>query len=362
MPPTRRRPLLLAHREHARPEPDPLARLEGTTPEFLRRAVRLRANSVANGDRLDVKVDVANVGAGHHVPTGVTLRNLILVVSATERGGSTPAPPALPGSEGPQLGRRDAPEAGAFGGLPGKGYARVLVDELPGRERALSPKAVRALRTTGIPAGQTDSTSYAFKLPPRFAKQDVAVTKPALLSPCHEADRRSAPLNVPLNGNPHGTRGDGTDYDENFVVTELTNFLTCRGQLAKVSASVDTAAGTFTAHAVLKIPRGKVLDPGASGVQVTLGDAARPGGLLQERVSGFTQDGRTTAHDGGTTELVKRIEFARAGSTRTGWTLSAAGLEVAGGSRALVFGIDGGDVCFRRPLRCRTRAATVTCR
>jgi len=97
-------------------------------------------------------------------------------------------------------------------------------------------------------------------------------------------------------------------------------------------------------------------------VQVTLGDAARPGGLLQERVSGFTQDAARPAHDGGTTELVKRIEFARAGKHAYRMTLSAAGLEVAGGSRALVFGIDGGDVCFRRPLRCRTRAATVTCR
>src|SRR5262249_59818317 len=83
------------------------------------------------------------------------------------------------------------------------------------------------------------------------------------------ADQRK--WNVP-NGpnNPHGTRGDGTDYDENFVAADRRTFLTCRGKTSRVKVTSEPGAGSLTIMLLLKLPKGAALDPLRDGAHVAL--------------------------------------------------------------------------------------------
>src|SRR5262249_18724887 len=140
----------------------------------LRSAVTLRAHSRVDGGQLAVRVDLTNSGAGHDVPTGVTLRHLILVVTPKTKDGTILE----------QLSQGGGPHVPDWGGagdraqnncaaLPGKGYARVLVDENL-VENVLFTEAVGQYDNR-IPAGATDTTTYRFPLPKDWAKQDVQV-------------------------------------------------------------------------------------------------------------------------------------------------------------------------------------------
>jgi len=54
--------------------------IRGTTPEYLENAVELEMNVFIENGELRVDVDATNAHTGHHVPTGVTVRNMILLV------------------------------------------------------------------------------------------------------------------------------------------------------------------------------------------------------------------------------------------------------------------------------------------
>src|SRR5262249_20462155 len=128
---------------------------QGTTPEFLQRALDLAVTTDVTDDVLTVTASVTNSGAGHDVPTGVTLRNLILVVDVHDGAGK--ALDRLSGPVVPNWGGVGDPAAGNFAALPGKGYARVLVDKFL-VENVLFTEAVTAYDTR-IPAGTTDTST-----------------------------------------------------------------------------------------------------------------------------------------------------------------------------------------------------------
>ena len=60
--------------------------IEGTTKAYLENAVELSMQSQLTGPELRVDVTIDNNLTGHHVPTGVTIRNMILLVEAWEDG------------------------------------------------------------------------------------------------------------------------------------------------------------------------------------------------------------------------------------------------------------------------------------
>ena len=332
---------------------------EGTTPDFLRRAVKLRSFAAVSGDTLTVDVSITNDGAGHAVPTGVTLRHLILLVTATERGGAalTYLDKDKNGQTVPNWGGIGDLAAGNFAGQPGKGFARVLVDNRFFAENVLFTDATSAFDNR-IAAGATDSSSYHFALPKNWRKRDVRVDTQLYYRRAFKplADERH--WNRPVEGgNPHGTRGDGTDYDENFVMAEARSLLTCRGKLAKLRVTVAAGADTAEVSATLTPPRGTTFVPQDSGVGVSLGGADQAA-ALQERVSGFTVDGRTSTL-ATTTGTIKGLSFTRAGrGFRMALRLPATAL-VAGKP---TLGIDGGEVCFRKALRCKAKRGGLACR
>jgi len=331
-------------------------RFEGTTPEFLRRAVALDVDATTDGDRLSIDVSVANVGAGHHVPTGVTIRNLILVVEAATGDGETLE--RLEGPVVPNWGGVGDPADGNFATLPGKGYARVLVDEFL-VENVLFTEAVQAFDNR-IPAGERDDSRYVFALPDRWQKRDVRVHVRLYYRRAFKplADQRK--LNVPFGGNPNGTRGDGSDYDENFVMAEARRFLTCRGKMRRVRGTL--LDGRLDLTAILKLPKGIDLDPERDGMRVALGASDPSDAIVDVRLTEFVrQDDVTVAVDPSAAPEVPSLTVTTAKPRKR---LLAMAIDAA---RPLPVGrlqlsLDGGEVCFRKPLRCKTKRGSVRCR
>jgi Cytochrome c554 and c-prime len=90
---------------------------------FLRKAVRMESQSAIDNGLLSVRVRVMNVGAGHDLPTGQPMRNILLLVSAEDDDG---APLTLVSGERVPAWGGVGPEANNYAGQPGKGFAKVL--------------------------------------------------------------------------------------------------------------------------------------------------------------------------------------------------------------------------------------------
>ena len=335
----------------------------GTTPEMLRSAVTLRTHSTVVDDVLAVRVDLTNSGAGHDVPTGVTIRNLILVVTATTRDGTVLA--QVKGAQGgpqvPNWGGAGSLGDGNFAGLPGKGYARVLVDENL-QQNVLFTEAVREFDSR-IKAGATDTATYRFTLPQDWAKQDVRVRTELWYRRAIKilADQRK--WTTPLNGNAHGTRGDGTDYDGGIVIAERTNQLTCRGRLVKVSATGSLAEGTLAVRAMLKLPKRSSIDPVRDGVRLTSGVDGAEALAVDEAVTGFVVDGKTLTYAGVEASPVASLVLTTVGKRGFKTALGLRALPTALlGQKRVVVGVESGDVCARAVVRCKAAGDVVRCR
>jgi hypothetical protein len=146
----------------------------------LSAAIWLTVSAQAAGGVLDVTAKVSNQGAGHHFPTGVSIRNALLVASATYE--STPLTqlvgPTVPDwADDDVEGKQD----GDYAGQPGKGFAKILQGRINGQGAVTSPvlfiDAESVLSDSEIPAGATDTTALQFAVPPQVtAGQAVHVT------------------------------------------------------------------------------------------------------------------------------------------------------------------------------------------
>ncbi|HHI79847.1 MAG TPA: carboxypeptidase regulatory-like domain-containing protein [Planctomycetes bacterium] len=135
----------------------------GTTPEYLENAVTMKLSTSIVGNSLRAQVKITNDQTGHHVPTGVTIRNMILLVEAWEVGNGKRLV-----HQGQQtihaLGGKGDPLQGYYAGLPGKLYAKVNKDA-NGNGPTFFTDAVGLQFDTRIPALATDTTHYDFKIP-----------------------------------------------------------------------------------------------------------------------------------------------------------------------------------------------------
>ncbi len=137
----------------------------GTDAVHLDRALTLEAvaavHEVPGGIELAVDVAVTNSGAGHSVPTGVALRQVLLVVEARRSDGS---PLDLTG--GARLpawaGQGNLAADGYFAGLPGRGFAKIVTDGTT--ERVFDSEATAISSDNRIAPLATDRSQYAFAL------------------------------------------------------------------------------------------------------------------------------------------------------------------------------------------------------
>ncbi|MFA6313693.1 MAG: carboxypeptidase-like regulatory domain-containing protein [Sterolibacterium sp.] len=154
--------------------------LLGITDEaFMREAVALSAKAEVAAGKLQVTVAVNNAKAGHHIPTGSPMRNMVLRVDALDRNGRRLV---LRDGETIPAWAGIGPEAeGNYAGLPGKGYAKVLKRwpeyRTDNRALLLSPLYPAPFwRPTvldfdnRIAAEATDTSIYAFTLPEDAAR------------------------------------------------------------------------------------------------------------------------------------------------------------------------------------------------
>jgi hypothetical protein len=144
-------------------ERDPLtihAHLMGgaSSVTLLQNTVLMTVTAQAGVNTLAVTVTLANVGAGHHVPTDHPGRHMLLVISATDSAGQPL----------PHLGGDVIPEwGGDQAGLPGTAYAKVLQDVASGAAPVVSYwKQATILSDNRLPAFGSDTAEVIFAVPP----------------------------------------------------------------------------------------------------------------------------------------------------------------------------------------------------
>jgi len=131
--------------------------------EFMQGTVSMTLHTNPSHAGINVTVAITNVFAGHHVPTDYPGRNMILVLSAKDERGqllgqlSGPVVPDWGGTGGGEV---------DYGGLPGKGYAKILRDAVTGDWPVVNYWKPTFIHSDNrIPARACDVSQYRFALP-----------------------------------------------------------------------------------------------------------------------------------------------------------------------------------------------------
>ena len=114
-----------------------------------------------NGNKLNINVYITNTNGGHWVPTGETMRSVMLVINAVDSNGKP-----LKMKKGEQLpgwAGKGKVEAGNYAGLPGAVFAKVLQDD-NGNLNVPFWRATSIAADTRIRPKTTVTLSYEFAL------------------------------------------------------------------------------------------------------------------------------------------------------------------------------------------------------
>ena len=137
--------------------------VRGTTPQYLQNACDVDLTVSQAGTVLTAEVTIDNNMTGHSLPTGVTVRNMILLVEATRDSDGA----ALTHSGNQtihDLGGVGLPAQGYYAGLAGKLFGKHNYDAT-GAGPTFYTEATGILFDTRIPALTTDTTTYTFDVP-----------------------------------------------------------------------------------------------------------------------------------------------------------------------------------------------------
>ncbi len=132
-------------------------KMPGASDEkFLQNAVSMETKAVVKDGQLNVTVSIINDQTGHHVPTGSPMRNMLLVVEAFDAEGNQ-----LEQTAGDVL-----PEwSGDYQGQPGKGFAKILRDQLTGESPTVAQwRYLEVESDNRIPAMGMDTTEISFAI------------------------------------------------------------------------------------------------------------------------------------------------------------------------------------------------------
>jgi nitrate/TMAO reductase-like tetraheme cytochrome c subunit len=135
-----------------------------STP-LLQDTVSMTVTTEQKLDKLYVKVEITNTGAGHHVPTDHPGRHLILTIEPEDEHGQPLA--QLSGPRVPDWG-------GLQASLPGTSYAKVLQDAISGQFPVVSYwKQTLIINDNRIPAGSSSVSVYVFAVP--FGENSITI-------------------------------------------------------------------------------------------------------------------------------------------------------------------------------------------
>jgi hypothetical protein len=108
--------------------PLPSHRMPGAADEkLLQNAVSMELSVERDDGSIIANVAITNDQTGHHVPTDSPLRHLILLVCARDSDGRSLD--LVEGSVVPEWGGVGEPSAGYYSGLPGKAFAKILMEK-----------------------------------------------------------------------------------------------------------------------------------------------------------------------------------------------------------------------------------------
>lgn len=134
---------------------------EGGTETQLKNALAMELEGEVRGKILHVDVFITNTNGGHWVPTGETMRSVMLLIDAFDSNGKP-----LKMTKGSRLpewtGVGDA-EKGAYAGLPGVAFARVLGDD-KGQVHVPFWQATRIVSDNRIRPKSTVTLEFEFAL------------------------------------------------------------------------------------------------------------------------------------------------------------------------------------------------------
>jgi len=156
----------------------------GATEATLQTAISLGTSVEEGGGTVVVRSEVTNHGAGHNFPTRVSVRNALLVITATWNGQplnqiSGPTVPFWADDNVP--GKQD----GDYAGEAGTGFARVLEGRINGQGPPVKPvlfiDGEGIDSATQIPAASSNMSEVAFVVPPAAQPGDVVVVEARLL-------------------------------------------------------------------------------------------------------------------------------------------------------------------------------------
>lgn len=142
----------------------------GATETLLANAATLAIDAVAANGELTVTVNVRNVNTGHHIPSGITIRNMLLLVTPIQANGDTLR---YTGNQRvPVYGGEGDLDDGNYAGYPGKGFALVFGDD-KGNTHVMDWQATRIIEDSRIRARENDLSAYTFELPPDANHVDI---------------------------------------------------------------------------------------------------------------------------------------------------------------------------------------------
>jgi hypothetical protein len=152
-------------------------RFRGSTPTTLAEAIDLDIELIRDGAELAVTATVTNAGAGHDFPTGISIRNALLVIEVRADGEVLDQ---LGGDTIPFYGSATgSTTADDLAGQPGKGFARVLEGRINGQGEVVRPvlfiDAESVWADTRIPSGQSDRSDYRFQASGLNEDSDIEV-------------------------------------------------------------------------------------------------------------------------------------------------------------------------------------------
>jgi hypothetical protein len=132
---------------------------DGGTETQLKTALALELEGEVSGDKLTINVYVTNTNGGHWVPTGETMRSVMLLVKATDSGGKPLK--MIKGSRLPDWTGKGEVSDGNYAGLPGAAFARVLGDD-QGHLHVPFWQATRIVSDTRIRPKKTVTYKFEF--------------------------------------------------------------------------------------------------------------------------------------------------------------------------------------------------------
>lgn len=134
---------------------------DGGTKTQLKTALSMEIEGKINGNKLDVNVYITNTNGGHWVPTGETMRSVMLVVNPVDSNGKSLK--MIKGETLPEWTGKGNIEDGNYAGLPGSVFARVLQDD-KGHLNVPFWRATSIAKDTRIRPKTTVTLSYEFAL------------------------------------------------------------------------------------------------------------------------------------------------------------------------------------------------------